>query len=120
MPEEQQHKHENGEQPNSQQASNERSSDVNAPENRSLFGRNGRWLWFGGGVFLVLIGVVLAWLFNMRKPAELRNDAVMYAVYGMIIGVIINMFTLYSMGGMDLLMGTGAGAGASSSGGSIF
>ena len=76
-------------------------------EQKSLFGPNGRWLWFAGGVLFVLIGVALAALFNLGKPEEQRNDAIRYALYGMVIGIIINTITFFTLGGSAILFGTG-------------
>lgn len=89
-------------------------------QSSGLFGPNGRWLWFAGGVLLGLIGVVLALLFNMGKPAANRNDAVKFAAWGMLAGFVLEVVTLYMMGGAGLLYSMLGIGGSPSGGGSVF
>lgn len=87
----------------------------------SVFGPNGRWLWFAGGVLLALIGVIIAVLFNLNKPAHVRNDAVKYAAWGMLLGFVLELVMLYLMGGTEGIYAFfGFGDLASSGGGSVF
>lgn len=87
-------------------------------EQRSIFGPNGRWLWFAGGVLFVIFGVLIAALFNINKPAVQRNDAIRFAAYGMLIGICINIITAFMTGGLAFLLGDGLSA--STPQGSIF
>lgn len=104
------------EQPRSEQHSSGQPSGSEQPA-FNLFGENGRWLWFAGGVVLALIGVIFAALFNMNRPTEIRNEAVKYAVWGMLLGAVLELIMFSSLFGLDAILGTGA---ASSSSGSIF
>ncbi|MBQ9020502.1 MAG: hypothetical protein IJ113_00605 [Eggerthellaceae bacterium] len=85
-------------------------------ESFSIFGKNGRWLWFAGGVFFVLFGVLITLLFNLGKEPEVRNDALKWALIGMAIGLVLNIITVTMLGGMDAFMGQYAGTTQNSSG----
>ena len=105
------------EQPLSQTAPQARSQNSQG-SGGSLLGSGNRWLWFAGGVLFVLFGLLLAWILNLRKEPAERNEAIKWAAYGMLVGMAINVVTLYATGGVDLIMSQGASS--SSSTGSIF
>lgn len=88
----------------------------------SVFGPNGRYLWFAGGVLFALIGVIAAVLFNLNSPPSVRSDAIKYAAWGMIAGLLIELFLVTFMGGPDgfLSLFGMQGQTASPSGGSVF
>ena len=77
-------------------------------ERESFFGPNARWLWFAGGVVFIAFGVLFAYVLNLRKSKEDREDAMKWALLGMAIGFAMNIFFLMSAGGIDTLFGTGA------------
>ncbi len=104
-----------------QPSGDERDDPANGSQLSSgLFGPNGRWLWFAGGVLFAIFGVLIALLFNMGRSASVRNEAVKYAAWGLLVGVIIELLLMYALGGVDAfysLLGYPTG---SSSSGSVF
>lgn len=74
-----------------------------------FFGPNARWYWFIGGFLFAIIGVLIAVLFNMNKPTDQRREALRYAAWGMLIGVIAEIILYYVLGGstlMNTILGT--------------
>ena len=87
----------------------------------SLFGPNGRYLWFAGGVLFALIGVLFAVLFNWNRPASVRYDAIKYAVWGTIAGIAIEVVLVTFMGGPEGFLSLfGFQDTTAASGGSVF
>lgn len=55
-------------------------------------------LWFAGGVLLGLIGMLIFYFVNIRKPRYLRMQILKYAAIGMVVGFIINFIVLNMTG----------------------
>ena len=75
----------------------QREAQDQQPETVQISGSS-KAIWFVGGMLLGLIGMLILYLINFRKPKAIRNQIIKYAAIGMLVGFVINLIVL-SMGG---------------------
>ena len=82
-------------------------------------GRN--WLWFAAGMLFAIFAVIAAVLLTMNKEPEQRNEAVRYAAWGMIAGLVVELVVVYAISGTDGVLNLfGLSGQSSSSSASLF
>ena len=102
-------------QPAQREAQDQQPETVQIPGSSKAF-------WFVGGMLLGLVGMLILYLINFRKPKAIRNQIIKYTAIGVLVGFVINLIVL-NMGGFTTDTGltwpmTGGGFGGSSGTGS--